>query len=314
MPYKLFCVEFDTDTEAGTPVAIPDCMSGQLMNNPQLESEITADEIQPKATALVGMSTTGSFDTWAIPSIVDLTGLQPYCIASTSQPGFLMYLQKFGACGTALATSVHRSLLIGSGMLVPKRITCDHRGNARIFYDIAVVKDGANNALVISDTADMPTVTGGGIRWGIDSIKIGNITLSDWTSIEIDLGNSVSTRGSQASVYDQYVESVSHAPVITVTGIDPAWFKESGGVPEAGLACTQANTIIYFSKRDTSGIGYVLDATAEHLKLTAAGMAFVTQVFNGDSQRYGETAIQLKCVEDGSGNDPIVIDTSSAIT
>jgi hypothetical protein len=176
------------------------------------------------------------------------------------------------------------------------------------------VEETGNNALIISDAADMPTLTGGGLRWTIGSIKIGNIALTEWTSLEIDFGNSVESRGSQGSVFDQYVEVRTHAPTITVTGIDPNWFKETGGIPQAGLACTQANTIIYLKKRAASGIGYVADVTTEHIKLSAAGFATVGTVFSSDAQRYGETSVQVKCVEDASANDPIVVDTTSAIS
>ena len=85
-------------------------------------------------------------------------------------------------------------------------------------------------------------------------------------------------------------------------------------MPIASLACTHANTIIYLRKRSTDGTSFVADGTAEHIKITAHGVAAMTQVVSGDAQRFTEHALQISAFEDGSANNPIIITTASAIT
>jgi hypothetical protein len=313
MPYKIHAVEIDVDSFAAA-VIVPDCMSQGIENSPQLDAAIAAGEVQPRHIALVGQSATANFNTYALPTAIDATGLKALCIATVTEPGVKFYLQKHDACGTVSSGSVHRSLLISAGVVVPRRIRCDHQGHATIDYDIVIIKETSNNAIVISDTADMPTIGAtAGNRWTLGKCTVGGVTLSDYTSMEIDLGNQVTTRGTQSNVWDTYVEVRTHSPTITIRGIDPNWFKATGGVPIDGLACTHANTILYLRHRTTDGTGFVADATATHIKFTSAGIATVQQAMQGEATRFTETAVQITCRDDGT-NDPIVVVTASAIT
>jgi len=315
MPYKIHAVEIDVDSfGADSAVVVPDCTSEGIDNNPQLEAAINAGEIQPKHVSLIAQNAMGSFSTFALKTALDATGLKALCIATASEPGLTYYLQKFDDCGSVSTGSVHRSLLISAGVVVPRRIVCDHQGHATLDYDVVITKESANDAIVLSDTADMPTIPAtAGTRWTLGSSEVGGVTLGDYTRLEIDLGNTVETRGVQSDVWDQYVEVRTHAPTITLTGIDPTWFA-AAGVPINGLACTQANTIIYLRKRSDDGTGFVANGTAEHVKFTAAGIANVQQAFSGEATQFTETSIIITCIEDASENDPIVATTASAIS
>ena len=315
MPYKIHAVEIDVDSfGADSAVIIPDCTNEALENNPQLDAAINAGEISPKHIALVAQKAMGSFSTFALPTAIDATGLKALCIATESEPGVKYYLQKHDACGSISTGSVHRSLLVSAGVVVPRRITCNHQGHATIDYDVVILKESANDAIVISDTADMPTIgSDAGERWTLGPCDVGGVPLGDYTSLEIDLGNTVETRGVQSDIWDEYVEVRTHSPTITLTGIDPAWFKASGGVPIDGLACTHANTLIHLRHRSSDGTGFVTDVTETHISLTAAGIATVQQPFSGQATQFTDTTITLTCLDD-TINDPIVVDTTAAIT
>lgn len=314
MPYKIHAVEIDVDSfGVASEVIVPDCMSEGLENNPTLDAAIAAGEISPKHVALVAQSAMGNFSTFALPTAIDATGLKALCIATTTEPGVTYYLQKHDACGDVTSGSIHRSLNVQAGVVVPRRITCDHQGHATIDYDVVIIKESGNDAIVISDTADMPTIASAGNRWTLGPCDVGGVTLSDYTRLEIDLGNTVQTRSTQSDIWDTYVEVRTHAPTITLSGIDPVWFKASGGVPIDGLQCTHANTTIYLRHRTTDGTGFVADGTATHISFTAAGIATVQQPFTGEATRFTETSIRITTLDDTS-NDPIVVDTSVAIT
>lgn len=313
MPYKIHSVQIDIDSYGvGAEKNIQDCISHSLSNNPTIDAAITAGDTMPRHLSLISHAISGGFETFACVAAIDAIGLQPLCIDTDTEPGFTFFLQKFDACGAA-ASSGHRSLLISNGMVVPRRLSCDHQGHARLSVDVIVAKESANNAIVISDAATLPTLTGAGLRWTLGKTVIGGVTLSDYTSLEIDFGNTVSTRGTQSDVFDAYVEVAHHAPTITITGIDPTWFKESGGVPIAGLACTHANTTIYLRKRDTDGQGFVADGTAEHIKFTCKGVAAIQTPFTGQMHQFTTTSLVLRGLYDGT-DDPIEVDTTSAIS
>jgi len=312
--HKLHSVEIDVDAfGVDSEVIIPDCMSAGLDNAPELDAIITAGDLQPQVVSLVAQKVAGNFTTLALPTAIDAIGLKALGIVTSTEPGVTFYLEKFDADGVSTSGNTDRSLKISAGVVVPRRITCDHQGHATLSVDVVVAKETGNDAIVISDAATLPTITGDGLRWTLGSCKVGNKTLSNYTRLDIDLGNTVETRGVQSDVYDAYVEVRTHAPTITLTGIDPTWFSATN-IPIDGLACTQANTIIYLRKRSTDGSGFVADGTEEHIKFTAAGIATVQQAFSGEAQRFSDTSLVITCIEDASSNDPIVVDTSSAIT
>ena len=313
MPYKIFSVSLDSDEQAATAIEIPDCVNMSMSNNPQLERIITAGETQPKHVSLVSQKATASFDTYALPTTLAEIGASFQDILTAgANPGVVFFLQKFDAAGNVSAGSVHRSLTISSGVVVPRRLTCDHQGHAMLSVDVVIVKESANNAIVIADNVAMPTLANQGLRWTLDGMTVGGVALTDYTSMEIDFGNTVETRGTQSDVWDAYVEVRTHAPTITLTGIDPAWFA-TAAVPIDGLACTIANTILYLRKRAVDGTGFVIDGTAEHVKITAGGVATIQNPVTGSAQAFTESSIVITCMELG-GNNPLIFNTASAIT
>lgn len=297
---------------------IPDCTSQSITNNPQLDSIITAGETMATHVILRSQRVVADFSTLAVAQAIDSVGLTPLCITTdNSHTGVIFYLASIDQCG-AVSSSGHRSLTIKSGAVVPRRLQCDHRGDASISFDVVVAKPTANNAIVISDADNLPEldvvdVLVGARLWTLGGMKVGGVTLSNYTSFEIDFGNVVSTRGSQSDLWDTHVEVNTHAPSITIRGIDPTWFKESGGVPIAGLACTHANTIMYLRKRVTGSPAFVADNVAEHIKFTAKGIAVIDSAMSGQMHQFAETSLRIQCLYDGT-DSPIEVDTTSAIT
>jgi hypothetical protein len=314
MPYKIFCVQIDVDAYglAGEK-NIPDCISASLANSPQIEQIITAGQTMATHAVLVAQKVAGSFSTYAIAAAIDAIGLAPLPIDTDTEPGVKFFLQKFDNSGI-VSSSGHRSLLISCGAVVPRRLSCDHQGHARMDIDVIVAKESGNNAVVISDAATIPTIASGwGNRWTLGPMKVGNIVLADYTGFEIDFGNQVTTRGSQSDTWDAYVEIMSHAPSITIRGINPAWFTESTGIGVDGVGCTHANTIMYLKKRDVDGQGFVADGTAEHISFTLKGPCAIETMFNAQAHMIGESSVRLAGLYDGTDN-PIVVDTTAAIT
>ena len=72
---------------------------------------------------------------------------------------------------------------------------------------------------------------------------------------------------------------------------------------------THANTNIQFRKRDVAG--FVINSTAEHIKVTAAGIAFARQVYTAGGAATGTAVIGINTIDDGT-NNPLVWDTAIA--
>src|SRR5207244_731271 len=99
-------------------------------------------------------------------------------------------------------------------------------------------------------------------------------------------------------------------PSIRLSGIDSEWWK-STVIPLTGLNIGHTATAIYLRKRAAGGT-FTADATAEHIKFTAAGMPIV-EGFDGSGNALDDVTVHFPLKFDGT-NNPIVINTASAIT
>ncbi len=101
-----------------------------------------------------------------------------------------------------------------------------------------------------------------------------------------------------------------HKPVITIRGIDPGW-----AVPPEDLLCTHANTNLFLRRRgETTGVDLEPDNTSKHLKFTALGRAFKTQLVGGSSGTPSETVLVIYPDYDNATNMvPIVATTAQQI-
>lgn len=295
-------------------VHVRDILSMNFNVDPELRAEVTAANFTPDHVAMVARRMLFSTSTYDLKQLLDTIGATGLCITTDgSHPGVTGYLQKCDDCGVAASGSVHRSYLFTLGLIVPRRITCQHRGDARLDYDIVVIGDGTNAPVTLSDTAALPTITASPLRFTLGPCKLNNVALTEYSEIEIDFGNQVQTRGSESDIDDTHIEQKTHEPMIRIKGIDPAWFSASK-VPAAGVVVANSTDYVYLRKRAQTASHFVADGTAEHIKFTLAGFAAVGNAVSAELQRVSETEVVIKGAKDASGNMPIVVSTSSAIS
>ena len=308
--YKMHSLKLYTDA-MGAAVVVPDLTSFGLMINPELMTEQVADSATPKHVAMVARKLMSNLEGFSLKTILDNLALTGLAINSATNPGAVAYLQKFDKNGF-VASSNHRSFTFKKGVVVPKTISCQHRQDAKITFDIVPIFDGTNNAVVIDDSAAMPSISIAAARWTLGPITIGNDTLTEYTSLEIDLGNTVESGSSESDIDETHIAVRTHEPKITITGIDPQWFSSSV-VGLGGSVAAQATDAIYLRKRAQDNVGFVSDVTEEHIKFTPNGLAAVNQAFRAQAQRIGETTLEIKLAIDGSGNPALAIDTTAAL-
>lgn len=308
--YTLHTVKIHPDSASA--VIIRDLLSAQLQLAPNVVAEVTAANITPDHVAMHGQQQRLTFDTYDVPGVLDAIGVTGLGITGATNPGVVLYLQKFDQTGGATSGSVARTYTAGTGLLVPKSMSCEHGGDLKITSELAILWDRTNNPIVLAENGALPSITQTPGRWTLGPITIAGNVLGQYTNVAVDFGNQVTTRGIGSDVYDTVVEQKTHAPKITITGIDPLWFKASGGIPIGGAVVANGTDSIVFRKRAQTGSHFVSNATSAHIKLTLAGFAAIDGAAQLQAQRIDETTIQITGAKDSSGNMPIVLSTASS--
>lgn len=283
--------------------------------NPEVDSEVSLGSVFPQFVCITGQKPKMMFMSRSVAACLGLVGLTGATIDGSTN--LIGYSATLDGIGNPASGSVHRTYTANRGLLVPRRLSCQHRQNAQLDLEaILYSSDGAAYPLAIADNVALPTISAAIAQHTLGPVTLGisgtTVVIPDLQNISIDFGNGAQTTGASSNLYDSYMENPQVKPVINLTGIDALVFGGSSKVPPAGQQITHAGTTIYFRKRSTTGVGFVADGTAEHIKITANGVAVVTE-HKGSGNGRSEVSIQLTTSWDGT-NAPLVIDTASAIS
>ncbi len=282
--------------------------------NPEVDNEVNLGSNWPQFAAIVSQKPKLMFSSRSVASCLGLLGSTGTTIDGSTN--LIAYFAKLDGIGNPLSGTVHRSYTMTRGIIMPRRLSCQHRQSAQLDVEAVLYSsDGAAHPIAISDTVALPTISRAYVQHTIGPLTLGItgtvFTVDDPTSFSIDFGNGAQTSGSGSDIYDKYIEQQGIKPVINITGIDAAMFG-TGKVPPVGTAITHAGVSLFLRKRAENGIGFVANGTAEHIKITANGVAVVTD-HKGTGNGKSEVSLQITTDWDGT-NAPIVIDTASAIS
>ena len=272
----------------------------------QLRNDATSGEVYNRFSSVQTQTPGATFATYQVGTAIDATGVIGYDVSSGA--GLALYGVKHQLGGTRATGNVNAKYSISDGILSPTRLSVSDKGDATLAYECAALHEpaGANDPIVPT-FVNAPLSLTDALRFTLGPVTIESVSLSQVTGVEIDFGINVVRRPADSEIWDTYASIETIQPVITLRGTLVTWFG-SGGVDHDGLAITHANTTIYLKKRAAGGT-YVANGTAQHIKLTAEGLATVQQCFDGS----GEVIISIPCHYDGT-NAPIVFDTASTIT
>lgn len=283
----------------------------------EVRGEPRSGEEYARILAMVAQNPRITFSTEHIATALGACGLAGVDMNTSA---LTLYAQKAAAGGSRAAGSVHNSYNVDYGILVPRRLTCDHQGDAALNYEALIAYDGLVDPIVLSGSAALPAASTTKERFSIGTVKIGAVTLAEVKSIEIDFGITAVQESSDSDVWPSFAYIQQTQPTITLRGISADWFN-AAAVPIGGLSGSHANTIIYLRKRLDGGaswgagqsFGYVANASAVHIKFTAAGLVYVDDGFSANNNTPGEVSLVMPLQYDGS-NAPLTIDVASAIT
>lgn len=306
--YSRGALELDVASPS-VPVVIGGLRNITVRSGSDVRADRTGGDIYPRYIAMYAQNPVATFRCVALQDILDQVGLTGLAIANN---GVEIFAQEFEEGATVKSGANHRKFLVNEGIIVPRRLICDHQQDAELEYDILPTYDGTNDPVIESDSNALPTAPSDNERFTIGAFTIESIVCGQITRVEIDFGILARVASADSDRYNTHASIRAIEPVITLTGTDLQWLK-STNIPRTGKAVTHANTKMYLRKRSTNAAGFVANGTAEHIKLTAAGMAAIEGVFEDNDDEPSGITLTLTTNYDGS-NAPITINTASAIT
>lgn len=252
------------------------------------------------------------FSTLEVARALDTLGVTGLCCYSQTYTGVTIYQALLDSCGKYADGSVHRAFNFPASLVVPRRIRCEHQGDAVMECSIlAFSETGASAPIVAASNVALPTISAQ-VFHTIGQITLGTVAVYDAISIDIDFGIPGRRVGSGSDIWPKYAVLGQVAPKITIRALENAVFAESGGVALAGKTLAHASGAIYLRKRLDRQAGFVANATAEHIKITVYGAAYISEVYRGSGDTQGEIEIVIPLAHDGT-NEPLTIDTTSTI-
>ena len=304
--HSRYLVQVDWESEP-SPVSIGAITQQQLRSEAEIRSEAQSGEIYRRFMSLVERKATARFGTHHLAIALAQCGVSGHVIENN---GVNFFAQKFTEGSTPTAGANHRKYNLQEGVMVPRTITCDHRGDAELIYECFATYDGSNSPIAETDSSSLPSAIADSERFTIGGVTIGSISIDHIRRIEIDFGITVLLVGADSDQYDTFCAVRGIAPSITLRGIDIEWLK-AANIPWDGKTATHANTTIYLRKRDIDN--FVIDATAEHIKITGDGLCVVETIMEESGEEPAECSLILPLRYDGT-NTPLIVNTASAIT
>lgn len=293
------------------PSTLPGIVTQNIRTGTEHVAETSSGAVYPEHIAINGQKPGADFSSVCLAICLGEIGLEGLNIGGLTT-GLELFAYKHEAGGGRSTGAVHRKYSVKTGIVVPRRITCDHRGDAQIFYEVLPTWNGTVDPIVIADTSAVVAVLAASERFTIGKTTIAGVSVGDIRTWELDFGLTVETQGSDSDIFDTTVSIVECKPILTLKGIDIEWMK-AANFPLAGKSGTQVNTTCYLRKRLQTAAGFVADGTAEHIKINMAGLGFIEDVFQVSGKSPAECTLKFAAKFDGT-NAPVVINTASAIT
>lgn len=273
----------------------------------QINGEITSGQIYRSFLSLYSQKIAPGFSTYAIASALGLTGPLGFDISS----GFDFYAQKDLDGGARASGANHRKYTFNAGILVPKRLSVDHQGDATLDYEMVIIYDGSNDPIVVTDSVALPAGITDNERFTMAGMTIGSVAIAAKTRWSIDFGVDAVGQSADSDVWDTFASIRTSQSELTVETIDVSRLA-AAAIPLTGKAATHATSTIYLRKRDNAGT-FVADGTASHIALSCDGMIVPDDAFSSDGKAPGKVSFKMPLRYDGT-NVPLLVTTNTTIS
>lgn len=294
---------------AGSATLIGGVDTQEFQSNSTHLAQDTSGNRSPQSVSVSAVKPRITFGTYQIAKLLDLIGSRGVCLNGTAAAGFEMYELDTDACGAIKAGTTHRKLIAPNGRLVPRTLTCQHEGEARIDCEVIPIFDGTNLPIIFTESIAAPAALVDDERFTLGAVEVAGVDLTFIQSVSIDFGNVVETVGGDGDIYPKNVDVQRFAPTITITCLDTGKFS-GAGIPLDGIACAHADSSIVF-RRKVNVTGTFSD-DADSMKIPFAGVASV-QTVSGNANQPKTMQVMITLYDDQT-NDPLVVETDYDLT
>lgn len=294
-------------------------MRQMLRSGSEVRQNATSGNVYATHSAMYAVKPAAEFQTCSIAAVLDAIGLTGARVnADNSHPGLVFYGRKKAEGGGRASGSVNAAFTIKEGLLIPRRLTAEHRDDATLDCETLITYDGTNEPVVPDYESAIPTGGTDNARFTLGPITIGStaqdvFTLAGVTRFELDFGITAATHGSDSDLYDTIavIEEIAN-PTLRISLLD-ARCLSAAKVPISGKEILADYCAIYLKKRARTSSGFVANNTQEHIKLTPlSGVAYLEEIHNSQGAGNATAQIVIPLISDGT-NPPLAIDTTSAI-
>jgi len=287
-------------------------VGGIMSESIDLGSQIVADsssgEVYPRWVSLVGQRPNAKFTSKHIGTCIGVSGTMGNYLTTGNVMN--LYLQRWAEGITRASGNAHRKVTVNKGLLLPTRLSGRSGSDATMSCDVAALYDGTNSPLTILDNQALPAPSTADERYVFHKATIAGQTFDSDMGCDIDFGITPVIETVRSEVWPRWGSVAGQTATITITAEDIEALADAR-IPMGGVATTHVNTILYFRRR-LNGSTFAADSSGTHMTITAAGMASITNAFDGSNQSPGGMAVQVTCVFDGT-NAPLLVSTSANI-
>ena len=305
-PHSIFAAIFN---DTPTDVVLGGIERMSASHNNEIDSKPRSGEDSPRQQSIKRQLPGVTFSTIQLDKALLNIGQSGAAIGSLAT-GMDFYLQKHLEHGTRDTGSNHTKYSMTRGLIYPVQITASGAEPAEMDVVALASYDGANEPMIETVGQALPSGVVDNEQFVLGSVTLESLALTSMQSMEISIGLVPIPRFEGGDIWPTFIGYETTEPTIIFRGLDPAWLG-SGVIPRKGKIITHGNTAIYLKKRDLANPGtFVADGTAEHIKITIAGLATIESAFDGSGSAAAETVLAVR----GKGPGPLVITRASAIT
>ena len=297
-----------------TSFAVPDDV--------QVQREAVDGNIFPSLTTLLSHTERIDVTSLNVDQLLDMVGTIGLCAKGvSSQTGVELFLSQVNQCTPGVNTGavnmrVSAKSTSGTsavfGMFTPGQITANQGSDATMSIAFTPTANGGNAGFTVAEDQTLPAIADTKSRFSLaEQFDLNGTSITGKKSLGINFNAQLLREAVDGSLAPDWVSIESLMSMITISGINPTW---AANIPRGGKSFAHANCTFYLRQRSPdSATGFYADSENKHIKITAAGKAFVTNLASGQTNRPVESAIVMYVEFDGT-NAPIVINTNQQIT
>lgn len=298
----------DIKCDDATNVVLGGITQCRAFTGSEVRTEATSGEAYARWQAIYGQAPGISFTTKKIAAALDVCGAAGLRISGGSggKTGLTAYFQKQKEGGTRESGSTHLKANIIEGLLVPRRLSVAHQGDAELTYDALASWDGTNDPIVVTDEVALPAAPTDSERFTLGPVSLNGTAFDRITNLSIDFGIAAEMVTADSDLWPKFARISEIMPLIELDGIDTDWFEACG---LDGTNIVHASTTLVLRKRALGGT-FVAAGTSEHIAITCCGLLYPEDIAAAQAQQIATGKLRLPLRYDGT-NLPLVIDTTA---